>query len=93
MLGGMSEYVWVELAAAEYEAAEAWGVVVDERLDFVVVRPESGRDSGAPWELHAVLHLDTDGFAGLEHIDGYPTLGAGKAAAESAVQEMLSGRA
>lgn len=79
----MSE--WLELDPQDYEdAVEVWGIITGGRPQFVLTRRES------EWDFCAVLHLDTDGVGGLEHIDSYPTLAAAQTAAEPTVREFLS---
>lgn len=87
----MTSIEWVELDPTEYEhvdALEVYGVVVSGRTEFLLVR--DGRDDAAPWSSYVVLHQDTEGFGGLESLDGHTSLRAGEAALDAGVREFLA---
>lgn len=87
----MTSIEWVTLDPAEYEhvdAVEVYGVVVSGRPEFLLVR--DGRDDAALWSSYVVLHQDTEGFGGLENLDGHSSLSEGKAALEADVRAFLA---
>jgi hypothetical protein len=85
----MTDFEWVALDPKDYDdAVEVRGVVIDGRPEFLLIRRVD--EASAPWQFHVVLHRDTEGFGGMEHIDYYPTLAAAQEAAEPAVREFLS---
>lgn len=95
ILGDMSEYTWLELDPEDYghlDALSAHAVLVACRREFLVIgRVPDAPEFDAPWVSYAVLHQDTEGFAGLEQIDGHATLAEARLTVEAAAREFVAG--
>lgn len=96
------QWSWEQVDAQDYsgiDAVEAWVALVDQERVMLVARSEAPESADAdelaehqanPWVVYNILTQESDGFAGLEAIDGYATLDEAKAAVDSGRHELIA---
>jgi hypothetical protein len=77
---------WVAMDPADYEHLDAQKVEafqIEGRRQILVVQVPR-------WEVYSVLHLEEDGFSGLEQIDTLDSFEEAKDVADAMAEELLA---